>query len=99
MSSKTAKIGPQSIAGLQPGEVVWDTELKRFGARKRYASGSTIFFVKAQIHRRQRWITIGRLGPVTPAEARTKARQMLERALQTDANLAEDKRILSELGK
>lgn len=75
MGSRTCKIGPQTIAAMQSGDIVWDSELSRFGARRRNAS--TTYFVKARVDGRQRWINLGRHGPITPAEARAKARQVL----------------------
>ena len=63
------------MGGMKPGDVLWDTELSRFGVRRR--SGSITYFVKARIDGRQRWITVGRHGPTTPAEARAKARHVL----------------------
>lgn len=57
------------------GDILWDSELKRFGARRR-ASGIT-YVVKARIDGQQRWITLGKHGPLTPAQARALARQTL----------------------
>jgi integrase len=75
MAPRTGKIGPQSIASLRPGELLWDTELRRFGARCR--ASATTYFIKPRIDGRQRWITLGKHGPLTAAEAREKARRML----------------------
>ena len=66
------------MAGLKAGEVLFDSELKRFGARAG-VRGAT-YFVFPRVDGRQRWITIGRHGPLTPAEARAKARQLLAEA-------------------
>jgi integrase len=75
MSSRHEKIGLQSVARLQSGETLWDTEMKRFGVRRR--ANRISYFVKAQIDRRQRWITIGQNGPMTPSQARAEARRIL----------------------
>jgi hypothetical protein len=75
MASRTEYIGPQSIADLRPGDMLWDSQLRRFGARCR--PRATTYFIKARIDGRQRWFTLGRHGPLTEAEARSKARQML----------------------
>ena len=75
MASRTTKIGPQTVAGMKPDDVVWDCELSRFGVRRR--AGSVTYFVKARIDGRQRWISVGRHGPTTAAEARAKARHVL----------------------
>ena len=57
-----------------PGELLWDTELRRFGARCR-ASGSIAYFIKPRIDGRQRWVTLGKHGPPTqPRRARRLGR-------------------------
>jgi integrase len=75
MGSRRVKIGPQTVAAMKPGDLIWDSEIRRFGARRR-ASGIT-YFVKARIDGRQRWLTIAKHGPSTPADARIKARHVL----------------------
>ena len=75
MGSRAGKISPRAIAALKPGNMLWDTELPRFGARRRAAV--ITYVVKARIDGRQRWITLGRHGPLTPYEARARARKML----------------------
>jgi integrase len=75
MASRLARIGPKSVAALRPGDFLWDTELSRFGARCRVSA--TTYFIKPRIDGRQRWVTLGRHGPLTAANARAKARQML----------------------
>ena len=69
------KIGPLSVARLKPGDTLWDTEIARFGARCR--TNGTTYFIKPRIGGTQRWLTIGRHGLLTPAEARARARQLL----------------------
>ena len=75
MGSRSARISAQTIAALHPGDFIWDTELSRFGVRRR--DTSTSYVVKVRIGGRQRWITLGKHGPLTPPEARAKARFML----------------------
>ena len=75
MGSRAGKISPRAIAALKPGDMLWDKELPRFGARRRAAV--ITYVVKARIDGRQRWITLGRHGPLTPYEARARARKML----------------------
>jgi integrase len=60
---------------MASGEQLWDTKLSRFGARRRLAS--ITYVVKVRIDGRQRWIKIGRHGPLTPDQARAKAKLML----------------------
>ena len=78
MTSIKAKIGPQVMAAILPGQIIWDTELKRFGARWG-ARGST-YFITPRVDGHQRWITLGRHGVLTAAEARAKARHLLAEA-------------------
>ena len=75
MASQTGHIESELIAGLRPGDVLWDTQLKRFGVRCR--PRATTYFIKPRIGGRQRWITLGRHGGLTPADARAKAERML----------------------
>ena len=63
------------MSRLGPGDTIWDSDLKRFGVRRR--THRITYFVKAQIDRQQKWITIGQHGPMTPAEARAAARTIL----------------------
>src|SRR5438128_717334 len=69
------RIGPRTVASMKPGDLLWDSELRRFGARCR-KSGVT-YVLKFRIKGEQRWLTIGRDGPLTAAEARAKARHYL----------------------
>lgn len=75
MGSGTGKIGPRAVEALQPGDILWDTELKRFAARRR--AEAITYIVKARIDGRQRWLTLGKHGPLTPAQARIMAKKTL----------------------
>ena len=75
MASRTEYIGRQSAASLRPGDIIWDSQLRRFGARCR--PRATTYFIKVRIDGRQRWFTLGKHGPLTANEARSKAKQML----------------------
>ena len=75
MATRNERIGLQSVSRLRPGDTIWDPDLKRFGVRRR--THRITYFVKAQIDRQQKWITIGQHGPMTPAEARAAARTIL----------------------
>ena len=75
MGSRKVKIGPQTIAAMKSDEWIWDSELRRFGARCR--PGGVTYWMKARIDGEQRWIRIGKHGPLTPADARAKARHVL----------------------
>lgn len=71
------RIDKKTVAALEPGQVLFDTELKRFGIRRRSAGGSATYFIKARINGVQHWVTLGKHGPLTPSEARERARKML----------------------
>ncbi|MBL8146436.1 MAG: site-specific integrase [Anaerolineae bacterium] len=67
-----ARITLAVVARLKPGDTVWDTEVKGFGAR--YRATAVSYFVKKRINGKQSWITIGKHGsPWTPETARKKA--------------------------
>lgn len=65
----------RSVEALQPGEVIWDSRLKGFGCR-RQLRGRT-YVLKYRLHGRQQWFTLGQHGPLTPDQARKRAKQIL----------------------
>jgi integrase len=74
--SRKARISISVIDKMEPGETVFDTVIKGFGARCQSASVS--YFIKTRVKGRQRWITIGRHGsPWTPDLARKAALKLL----------------------
>lgn len=75
MQSRTTRINATTVNRLKPGEIIWDRELRRFGVRRRGASIS--YVAKVRIDGRQRWITLGKHGPMTADAARREARLML----------------------
>lgn len=67
-----ARINKTVIARLQPGDTVWDDQLKGFGARRQKVAVS--YILKTSINSKQRLITIGKHGlPWTPDTARRQA--------------------------
>lgn len=60
---------------LQPGSTLWDATLPGFGVRAR--AGAKTYFVKSRVGDRQKWITIGKHGPMTPEIARREAFRIL----------------------
>jgi len=64
-------------------QVVWDDELRGFGLRV-YPNGRKVFVVKCRVKGRQRFITIGRHGPITVDQARGKAFTILAEAKNGD---------------
>lgn len=72
-----AKITKRTVDALQPAAgrdvLVWDDELPGFGVRCR-RSGAKVYFLKYRTTGgRQRWLTLGQHGPLTPDAARRKA--------------------------
>jgi integrase len=82
------KITKRTVDALKPalgGDVfLWDDELPGFGIRCR-PSGSKVYFLKYRTTGgRQRWLTLGRHGPMTPEGARAKA--LREKVAVADGN-------------
>jgi integrase len=74
---RRARIGLDDVRDIKPGELLWDTGVIGFCARRQRGPGITycVFYRSAG---RQRWMTIGRHGaPWTPDMARKKAREIL----------------------
>ncbi len=83
-----AKITKRTVDALKPAPgrdvLVWDDELPGFGVRCR-SSGRKVYFLKYRTEGgRQRWLTLGRHGPITPEAARAKA--FREKAAVADGN-------------
>ncbi len=71
-------IGLREVRSLQPGQVVWDSKVPAFGARRQKGAGVAYVLFYRTKDGRQRWHTIGRHGaPWTPDEARKEARRIL----------------------
>src|SRR5262249_26843473 len=78
MKDKRVRIGQRHIKALRPGEVVWDSAVTGFGARRQKGEARTYFLFYRTAEARQRWHTIGRHGaPWTPDTARDEARRLL----------------------
>jgi hypothetical protein len=73
----SGRIGLRDIRALKPGDVIWDTTLPGFGARR--STTVTAYVLKYRTTAgRQRWLTIGRHGaPWTPDLARAEAKRLL----------------------
>lgn len=75
MQSHRAKITTRTVDALEPGEVVWDTQVAGFGIRRQRRD--RIYVLKARVGARQRWFTIGKHGTWTVDKARREARAIL----------------------
>ena len=60
----TQRITAKVLEKLKPGETVWDTEVRGFGARRQTAAGGVTFVFKGRVPSigRQRFLSIGRWG-------------------------------------
>jgi len=66
----------KTVAGLQPGEAIWDTTVKGFGCRRQRQRAT--YILKLRDAGRQRLLTIGTAGaPWTPETARREAKRLL----------------------
>jgi integrase len=75
---KRERIGQRHIKALEPGEVVWDSAVTGFGARRQRSEARSYFLFYRTAEGRQRWHTIGRHGaPWVPDTARDEARRLL----------------------
>jgi integrase len=75
-----AKLTLTSVQALAPGTLLWDAQVKGFGAQGN-RNGSVSFVLKTRVNGRQRWVTIGKLGsPWTVDTARKEALRILAEA-------------------
>lgn len=76
------KLNKRFIDNLVPtktDETFWDDELQGFGLRVR-PTGRKVYIAMTRVKGRLRKLTIGPHGPVTPEQARVKARQIISDA-------------------
>jgi integrase len=72
------KLGLREVRALGPGQIVWDTAVAGFGARRQKSHGVAYVLFYRTGEGRQRWYTIGRHGsPWTPDTARAEAQRLL----------------------
>ena len=71
-----SRITKRTLDALKPGDIVWDSEVKGFGARRQRKAKT--YVLKFRAGNRQRWLTIGRHGsPWTAGSARVEAKRLL----------------------
>jgi integrase len=76
--SDRKRIGLREVRALGTGQIIWDTAVIGFGARRQTGAAVTYLVKYRTAEGRQRWHTIGRHGsPWTPDMARDKARELL----------------------
>lgn len=77
--AKLTKRTVDLAAASKAATTLWDDELKGFGLRV-WPTGRKVYVVKCRIKGRQRFITIGPHGPITPDQARFRAFAILSEA-------------------
>src|SRR5690242_11476624 len=76
--AKQGKIGIREVEALEPGETIWDTAVRGFGARRQDGTAIAYILKYRTAEGRQRWFTIGRHdAPWKPESARKKAQDLL----------------------
>jgi hypothetical protein len=68
------KITKAAISALRPGEILSDTEVKGFVAR-RLPTGVVTYGLRYRVASRQRWFALGLHGRITPDQARRLAKK------------------------
>ncbi len=77
------RLGLKEVRGLQEGQLVWDSVIPGFGARRQRSPAIAYVLLYRTREGRQRWHTIGRHGaPWTPDTAREEARRLLGEVVQ-----------------
>lgn len=92
------KITKRSVEALEPGQTLFDTDVRGFGARRQ--TGAITYFVKTTVKGQQQWLTIGQHGsPFTPDSARTEALKLLGHIAQGSdpAQARRDERMASSV--
>src|SRR5271166_4725186 len=69
------KITKPVVERLAPGTMLWDTALRGFGVRRQ--TRDAFYLVRYRIFGRQRFVTLGRHGALTPDQARRQAKELL----------------------
>ena len=86
------RLGLREVRALQPGQIVWDSVVAGFGARRQTSPAVAYVLLYRTAEGRQRWHTIGRHGsPWTPEQAREEAKAILGRVVKGADPAAEKK--------
>jgi len=76
MSTTTRRLTKRMVEALKPGQLVWDADVRGFGARRQRRD--RVYVVKYRVAGRARWYAIGLHGsPWTVEKARKKAKHIL----------------------
>jgi len=86
-----SKLTKRVVEGVSKGEVIWDSEVKGFGAR-RQRTDAVFYLLRYRLNGKQSFYSIGRHGsPWTTDEARTQAKRLLGQIASGVDPLAERK--------
>ena len=66
------RVSKNTVDRLQPGQMIRDTQLSGFGARRQKAA--TTYFLQKRVDGRLRWLTIGTHGHPGPRKPHAKKR-------------------------
>src|SRR5262249_29219524 len=72
---KPMSISIRTVNALKPGEVIWDASVRGFGARRQ--TNCVSYVLKYRHEGKQRFVTLGKHGVLTPDQARKKAKRLL----------------------
>jgi len=73
--TNSVRISKRVVDGLKPGDTVWDCDVRGFAVRRQ--KRARVYFLKARVRGKQRWLTIGEHGtPWTPETARHEAQRL-----------------------
>ena len=76
MAGKGRRLTTRIVEALNPGDIVWDADVKGFGCRRQRRD--LVYILKTRVAGRQRWYVIGPHGsPWTAASARKEALRLL----------------------
>ena len=76
MGTAARKISKRVVDSLNPGDTVWDNEVRGFGVRCQRRA--RVYILKYRFHGRQRWLSFGKHGsPWTPEMARNEALRLM----------------------
>ena len=83
-SATRVRLNARHVGALRPGEVIWDSAIAGFGARRQAGPVTYVLRYRTQ-HGRQRTYTIGRHGsPWSPDTARAEALRLLSQVVGGD---------------
>jgi integrase len=77
VSQDRRRITTAAVDAMKSGDVIWDGTLPGFGVRCRQRSKSFVVFYRTRDTGQQRFVTLGRYGVFTVAQARRKAQVVL----------------------